>query len=173
MFVGTVVAGYLFGFWVGSAVALLASTLGATGALLGTRYLVRDLVMGLLARRRGLRGWVELMNRGINRDGLFFLLLLRLSPAVPFVMINGAMGLTRVRAWGFFWVTLGGMLPCVLIYAYVGATAARIRGMADLFSVQVWVALVLLGSLPVVMAAVVWGLRRRRRHREPAAQARQ
>ena len=68
--------GALFGRWWGTAVTSFASTAGATGAFLLSRHLLRDFVQ----RRWGAR--LEAINRGLDRDGPYYLLFLRLVPAL-------------------------------------------------------------------------------------------
>jgi uncharacterized membrane protein YdjX (TVP38/TMEM64 family) len=106
----TLAAGALFDLWLGTTVVSLASTLGATLAFLGSRYLFRDFVQ----RRFGPR--LESLDRGVERDGAFYLLTLRLVPAVPFWLVNLGMGLTRMRPRTFAVVSMIGMLPATLVY---------------------------------------------------------
>src|SRR5262245_2171029 len=91
----TLLAGALFGRWLGTGVASLAATAGATLAFLSSRYLLRDWVR----RRFGSR--LEAIDRGVERDGAFYLFSLRLVPAVPFFLINLGMGLTPMRVGTF------------------------------------------------------------------------
>src|SRR5262249_27240038 len=74
----SLVSGALFGRWIGTAVVSLAATLGATLAFLSSRYLFRDWVRCRLGAR------LAPINRGVERDGVFYLLTLRLLPVVPF-----------------------------------------------------------------------------------------
>ena len=60
-------------------------------------------------------------NRGFENDGAFYLFSLRLVPLFPFFLINLAMGLTPIRTWTFFWVSLAGMLPGTFLYVNAGA----------------------------------------------------
>src|SRR5205823_9276629 len=87
----SLLGGALFGLWLGVLVVDIAATLGATLAFLLTRYLFRDLAQRKLGAR------LEAINRGVEADGAFYLLTLRLVPAFPFFLINLAMGLTRLR----------------------------------------------------------------------------
>ena len=145
--------GALFGRWLGTAVVDLAATCGATLAFLSSRYLFRDLVQ----RRFGAR--LEAVNRGVERDGPFYLLTLRLVPLFPFVLINLGMGLTRLRTWTFFWVSLVGMLPGCFLYVNVGAELATVQSARDIVSPGVLVSLALVGILPLAVRLL---LRRRR-----------
>jgi uncharacterized membrane protein YdjX (TVP38/TMEM64 family) len=141
----TLAAGALFGRWLGTAVASLASSVGATLAFLLSRYLFRDWVQ----RRFG--GRLEAINRGIERDGAYYLFTLRLVPAVPFFLVNLGMGLTRMPARTFLWVSLLGMLPGTFLYANAGTALATINSPRDVLSPTVLISLALLGLVPLVL----------------------
>src|SRR5262249_3253266 len=96
----TLVAGAIFGRFFGAGVALLAATVGATLAFLSARFLFGNWVQNRFADR------LENFNRGFEKDGAFYLFSLRLVPFVPFFLINLGMGLTPIRTWTYFWVSL-------------------------------------------------------------------
>ncbi|MEM7587925.1 MAG: TVP38/TMEM64 family protein, partial [Acidobacteriota bacterium] len=100
----TIAGGVLFGFVVGTLVVSFASTLGATLAMLVSRYLFRDAIQERYGER------LRAFNEGIEKDGAFYLFTLRLIPVVPFAVINLVAGLTTLRTWTFYWVSQLGML---------------------------------------------------------------
>ncbi|MBM3612813.1 MAG: TVP38/TMEM64 family protein, partial [Alphaproteobacteria bacterium] len=102
--------GALFGFWWGLAIVSFASTLGASLAFLGARHLMRDWARAWLGAR------LEAIDRGLARDGVLYLLTLRLVPAVPFFAVNLSMGLTALPLRRFWWASQIGMLPGTAIY---------------------------------------------------------
>ena len=116
-----VAAGALFGLWAGMAVALGGTLLGAVIGFLASRYLMRHWVERRFARQ------AEAINRGLERDGIVYLLALRFNPLIPFFLINFARGLTRMRATTFTLVSLIGLLPASFVYANAG-TALASRG---------------------------------------------
>ena len=63
-------------------VVSIASTLGATLAFLDSRYLLRDWVQNRFGHR------MAALNRGVEKDGAFYLLTLRLVPLFPFWLVN-------------------------------------------------------------------------------------
>jgi uncharacterized membrane protein YdjX (TVP38/TMEM64 family) len=101
----TLAAGAMFGLWWGLLLVSFASSIGATLAFLGARYLLRGWVQARFGKR------LEAVDRGMAKDGVFYLLTLRLNPAVPFFLVNLGMGLTRVRAAIYYLVSQVGMLP--------------------------------------------------------------
>jgi len=136
-------AGALFGRWTGAAVVSLAATIGATLAFLSSRYLFRDWVRRRLGKR------LAAFDRGIERDGAYYLLTLRLVPLFPFFVINLGMGLTPMRAWTFARVTLLGMLPVSWVFANAGTMLASIESPQDVLSPGVLASLLLLALLPL------------------------
>ncbi len=152
----TLAAGALFGWGVGVVLVSLASTIGATLAMLVARYLLRDLV----ARRLG--RLLDEVNKGIEGDGVWYLLSLRLMPVVPFFAINLLVGLTKFPTWTYFWVSQVGMLPATLLYVNAGTQIAAIESPADLASLGVLLSLTALALFPWVLKAVVAVWQRRR-----------
>jgi len=160
----TLAGGALFGVMAGTIAVSFASTIGATLVFLAARFLFR----GSLQRRFGKR--LEAIDRGVERDGAFYLLALRLVPVFPFWLINLLMALTRIRTWTFFWVSQLGMLPATLVYVNAGTQLAQVDTLGDILSPGLIAAFVLLGLLPLLMRWTLNWLKRRkvyRGHRRP------
>lgn len=141
----TLLGGALFGRWVGTAVVSVAATVGATAAMLATRYVLRDWVRRRFGRR------LAAINRGVERDGEYYLLTLRLIPAVPFWLLNLGMGLTPIRTRTYAVVSWVGMLPATFVYVNTGTELGRIESPADVLSMRVIGALLLLACLPLAV----------------------
>jgi pyruvate/2-oxoglutarate dehydrogenase complex dihydrolipoamide dehydrogenase (E3) component/uncharacterized membrane protein YdjX (TVP38/TMEM64 family) len=160
----TIVAGALFGLGLGTLLASFASTIGATAAFLVSRYALRDAV------ERRFRGPLRSINDGLERDGTYYLLTLRLVPLFPFVVINLLMGLTRMPARTFYWVSQVGMLGGTLVYVNAGTELAQIDSLSAMGSPRVVAAFTLLGVFPWMARAALVFVRRRRvyaRWRQP------
>ena len=112
------VAGAVFGMVEGSILVMVGALIGGTLAFLVARYLARERV----ARRVAKHPLMASIDRVIGEDGLKLVFLLRLSPAVPFVLTNYALGVTRVRLLDFVIGTFG-LLPIVVILAAYGSAA--------------------------------------------------
>jgi uncharacterized membrane protein YdjX (TVP38/TMEM64 family) len=140
----TLLAGALFDLWLGATVVLLAATVGATLAFLSSRFLFHDWVQAKLGAR------METFNRGFESDGAFYLFSLRLVPLFPFWLINLAMGLTPIRTWTYFWVSLIGMLPGTMLYINVGKRLAELEDARGLISAPFLISLAVLGVAPLV-----------------------
>ena len=124
-FLLSVAAGAIFGIWKGSALVLVSATLGATAAygvaraISGTR-----LVKWMLRDRR-----VEIVRRAVVHEGAWVQFLLRLSPIVPYVLLNYALGMTRVRLRDFLLACFG-MTPTIVMYAYYGKVVGDVAKIA-------------------------------------------
>ncbi len=145
----SLLGGAVFGRWLATATVAVAATLGATLAFLSSRYLFHDFV------ERRFRARLGALNRGVERDWAYYLFTLRLVPAFPFFLINLGMGLTPLRTWTFFWVSLVGMLPGTFLYVNAGTELGNLATPADVASPGLLVALALLGLAPLALRLLV------------------
>lgn len=152
----TLAGGALFGVVWGSVLVSFASTLGATLAFL----LARLLLQGWVQQR--FQGTLKNINRGVERDGAFYLLSLRLVPAVPFFALNLAMALTRIKTWTFAWVSQLGMLPATIIYVNAGTQLGQIEAGEPILTPSLLLSLLALAVFPWIAKAVMAVLKRRR-----------
>ena len=124
----------------------------------------------MLAARTVLRDTIEKrfgnrlaeVNKGIDKDGAFYLFTLRLIPAIPFFVLNLVMGLTRIRSWTFFWVSQLGMLAGTVVYVYAGTQIASIDSLRSILSPKLIGAFVLLGIFPLVTKKTLDAFKRRK-----------
>ena len=154
----TLLAGALFGYALGTGIALFAATIGATLAFLSSRFLFREWV------QRRLGNHLAAFNRGVEKDGGFYLFSLRLVPLFPFFLINLGMGLTPIRTWTYFWVSLVGMLPGTLIYINAGVELGQLESPKDILSPGLIVSFVLLGIAPLAFRKIMQWINRARDH---------
>ncbi len=152
----TLAAGASFGLVWGTIVVSFASTLGATLAMLVARYLLRDSIEARFGRR------LAEVNKGIDREGAFYLFTLRLIPAIPFFILNLVMGLSRMKTWTFYWVSQVGMLAGTVAFVYAGTELAKIDSLSSILSPRLIGAFVLLGIFPLVARKIVDIARRRK-----------
>jgi uncharacterized membrane protein YdjX (TVP38/TMEM64 family) len=140
----TVAAGAIFGVVWGLLLVSFASSIGATIAFLVARVVLGDWV----ARR--LRRYIEPINRGIDRDGAFYLFSLRMVPVFPFFVVNLLMGLTRIGVVPFYFVSQLGMLAGTFVFVFAGTQLAEVQSLGDVLSPGMIGALTLLGIFPLV-----------------------
>jgi uncharacterized membrane protein YdjX (TVP38/TMEM64 family) len=112
----TISAGLAYGFW-GLPIALVAATTGASLAFLIARYAARDRVRRLFERRRK----IAAIDKAIAEDGWKIVLLLRLSPLIPFNLQNYLFGVTAIRFRHFVAATMVGIVPGAALYTCLGA----------------------------------------------------
>lgn len=149
---------WFFGFWRGLTLVSFASTLGATIAFLFSRYLFRDWIQ----KRFGDK--IITINHAFDREGNFYLFMMRLIPAFPFFMVNALMGLTKIKTVTFWWVSQLGMLGGTAVIVYAGSSIPDLmtlkeKGVSAVFTpgqlFQISIAFILLGIFPFVSKRIV------------------
>ena len=124
----TIASGTLFGLQTGLFVVILGANLGALCAFLLARSFLREKVAVWAAAHPRFRS----LDRVIGKQGFKVVLLTRLSPVFPFVLLNYFLGLTAVRTGAYVAANLIGMLPATFLFVYIGAAARdALAGRAD------------------------------------------
>ena len=123
----TIAAGFAYGFW-GLPIVLVAATIGASLAFLIARYVARDKIRRLIEARRK----IAAIDKAVAKDGWKIVVLLRLSPLIPFNLQNYLFGVTAIPFPHFVAATFAGIIPGTALYIYLGALgrAARSGGHA-------------------------------------------
>jgi pyruvate/2-oxoglutarate dehydrogenase complex dihydrolipoamide dehydrogenase (E3) component/uncharacterized membrane protein YdjX (TVP38/TMEM64 family) len=152
----TLAAGAIFGLATGTLLVSFASSLGATLAFLASRYVLRDTVQARFGTR------LADINKGVEKEGAFYLFTLRLVPLVPFFVINLLMGLTRMKASIFYLVSQLGMLAGTVVYVNAGTQLARIDSLRGILSPALLGSFVLLGVFPLVAKKIIDTLKQRK-----------
>lgn len=145
----TLASGAIFGLFYGTIIASVASTLGATLSFLGARYLFRQPVEQRYRER------MKAINQGLQKEGSFYLLTLRLIPAFPFFLVNLVMGLTNFSVWRFSFVSQIGMLPGTFVYVNAGTEVSKIENLNGILSPGLLASFSLLGILPLLSKWIV------------------
>jgi uncharacterized membrane protein YdjX (TVP38/TMEM64 family) len=149
-------AGALFGLVEGTLIVSFASAIGATLSFLSSRFLFRDAVQ----RRFGTR--LRDIEAGIAKDGVFYLLSLRLAPVIPYTLINLLFGLTAIPVLRFYWVSQLGMLPATAVFVNAGTQLEHLQTVSGILSPGLIVSLLMLAVLPLAARALVGVLRKAR-----------
>jgi pyruvate/2-oxoglutarate dehydrogenase complex dihydrolipoamide dehydrogenase (E3) component/uncharacterized membrane protein YdjX (TVP38/TMEM64 family) len=124
----TVGAGTLFGLKTGFLVVLVGANLGALCSFLLARSFLREKVAVWAAANPKFRS----LDEAIGHQGFKMVVLTRLSPVFPFVLLNYFLGLTAVRTSAYVIANLIGMLPATFLFVYIGAAARdAIAGQPD------------------------------------------
>ncbi|MGI1671872.1 MAG: FAD-dependent oxidoreductase [Neptuniibacter sp.] len=145
----TLAGGALFGLSTGVIVISFASTIGATLAFLFSRFLLRDWIQQRFSRQ------LDSINKGIEKEGAFYLFTLRLVPVFPFFVINLGMGLTPIKTWTFYWVSQLGMLAGTIVYVNAGTQLGKLEGLSGILSPALLLSFTLLGLLPLIGKKVI------------------
>ena len=131
----TFTAGALFGFWKGLVIVSIGSTIGAGCAFLVSRYLARNFVKRKFLNNERFKS----IDSGINEEGFKIVILARLSPVIPFFLLNYAFGITKIRFSHFLTASWMGMIPGTMVYVLMGSMgSAMISGKKSLLE---WVLL--------------------------------
>ena len=139
----------------------LSTTLGGTVSFLSTRYIFHDFIQHRFPKQ------IAMVNKGVEKEGAFYVFGLRMIPVIPFWTLNLAMGLTSMRVTVFMLATMLGMIPVLLILTYTGSQLGEIEtfSVAAVFTPGVILSLVLLASFPFIGKGLL-GLTRRITNKE-------
>jgi uncharacterized membrane protein YdjX (TVP38/TMEM64 family) len=151
----TLLAGAVFGMLWGTVLVSIASTTGATLAMLAARYVLKETIQN----RYGTM--LHKVNEGFAKEGAFYLFALRLVPIAPFFLVNMVMGLLPIKTRTFFIVSQLGMLPGTAVYVYAGTTLGQLKSFQDIASPSLLIACALLGLLPLATKKALTFIRRR------------
>ena len=152
----TLAGGAMFGLVSGSIIISFSSSIGATLACAVSRYLLRDWVQEKFGDK------LQKINKGMEKEGGFYLFTLRLVPVFPFFIINLVMGLTSIRLKTFYWVSQLGMLPATIVYVNAGKELGKIDSLSGILSPGLLVSFVLLGIFPIAAKKIIGKMRPRR-----------
>ncbi|KNZ32427.1 MAG: pyridine nucleotide-disulfide oxidoreductase [Methylibium sp. NZG] len=145
----TLAGGSIFGLVVGTVIVSFASSIGATLAFLASRYVLGDSVRARFAQR------LAEIDKGVAKDGAFYLFTLRLVPLVPFFVINLVMGLTRIKTGVYYFASQLGMLAGTVVYVNAGTQLAQIDSLRGILSPGLVGSFVLLGLFPLIAKKIV------------------
>ena len=152
----TLAGGAIFGLGWGLVLVSFASSAGATLSFLAARFVLRESIEARFGTR------LAEINRGIEKQGAFYLFTLRLIPVVPFFLINLVMGLTSMKASTFYWVSQLGMLAGTAVFVNAGTQLARLESLKGILSPGLLGSLVLLGVFPLIARKTIDTVQRRK-----------
>jgi uncharacterized membrane protein YdjX (TVP38/TMEM64 family) len=144
----TAAGGAIFGLVWGTVYVFIGASTGACLAFLIARYLAR----GWVEKKIQGQPKFEAIDRAVAAEGGKIVALLRLSPVVPFNLLNYALGLTRVRFLSYALACFA-MLPGSFLYVYLGYVAKEAAGGGGAQTVGTWV---LRGIGLTATIAVTW-----------------
>lgn len=142
--------GVLFGRWLGTAITVFSSTLGATALFLAARFIFGDAV----SRRLNQYPATARILEGFRQDAFNYLLFLRLVPIFPFWLVNLVPAITSIDTKTYFKATIIGVIPGCFVYVNLGHSLSEVNSAQDLVSFEAVLSFTLLGLfalLPVFL----------------------
>ena len=134
-------AGLMFGTLLGGALAHAGAVAAAVTQMLLTRHVARDQAAALLPKRlRGLDDFLE-------RRGFFAVLYYRIVPGLPFLGLNYAAGLSRLRVRDMALGTAIGKAPRTFAYAALGGSLTDLSSPTARIAIGALAALAIGGAL--------------------------
>jgi len=117
----TIIAGALFGPFLGAIYAISGATLGATLAFLNARYLTHGTIVNMIEGSK-----LDFIKKSVEDEGWKFVAFTRLVPLFPFNLLNYLFGLTKIKLSEYMWSSFLFMLPGTLGYVYLGYAGTEI-----------------------------------------------
>ncbi len=124
-FLLTFSSGAVFGLWRGTMLTYVGAVLGASAVFA---------LAAPLARSRFLR-WIDRdprvasTRRAVVKDSAWIMFLLRLSPLVPYNLLNYALSLSGVSFRDYLLASVG-MIPSIMMYVYYGKVVGDVTRIA-------------------------------------------
>jgi uncharacterized membrane protein YdjX (TVP38/TMEM64 family) len=118
------IAGAIFGFWVGGLAVLAGALMAANMGFICGRWLARGWVSKTIARNRT----AAQIAAAVELRGFWITVLIRLSPAVPFNLTSYVLGASTIRWITFLAASLLGMIPIKCFLVWLGASGQKLLG---------------------------------------------
>jgi uncharacterized membrane protein YdjX (TVP38/TMEM64 family) len=142
----SMVGGFLFGFVPAICMINIATTFVASIMFIIVRYYLRKSFQVKYEDK------IFMFNKEIVKRGVWYLLVVRLIPIIPFFLVNIGAGLMPVSLFTFIWTTSIGTIPLTAAYVYVGSKLTIVNGTEGLFShdmIVIYLVLTMLVLAPI------------------------
>jgi len=143
LFLG-LLSGFIFELHVAIIIVSFASILGATSAMLVSRYFIRDYIQKKFVKQS------MVVNKELSRYGSYYLFALRMSPIFPFFVINVVFGLTNIKIFSFYLISQLGMLPATYVIISIGSELNKTMIHGASLGIELIIYLTILGVLPLI-----------------------
>ena len=124
-FILTFSGGAVFGLWRGTMLTYIGALLGASAVYALAAPLARTRVLRWIDRDPR----VAATRRAVVKDSAWIMFLLRLSPLVPYNLLNYALALSGVSFRDYLLASVG-MIPAIIMYSYYGKIAGDVTRIA-------------------------------------------
>lgn len=140
----TLLGGFLFGRWWGTAITVVAATTGA--AIL---FLIARSTLGSTLKEKA-NPLYNKISLQMNKDAIGYLLFMRLVPIFPFFLVNIVPALFNIRFLPYVLTTFVGIIPGTFVYVNVGRQFGTLDSLSDLVSVETLISFTLLGIFALI-----------------------
>ena len=150
----TIGAGFAFqSVWIGTVAVSAGSTIGCICAFLFGNTLVRGWIENKVTKYE----LFDALDTAIAKKGWLIVLLLRLSPVIPFNLLNYGLGLTKVGVIEYSLCSWVGMLPATVVYVYIGTTLSDLAQIisGDIDPDPLTTSLFVIGLICTILALIV------------------
>ena len=124
-FLLTIASGAVFGLWRGTVLTYVGAVLGSSAVYALAAPLAESRFVRWTLRDRR----VAAVRAAVSTQGLRVMFLLRLSPLVPYNLLNYALALSGVRYRDFLLASFG-MVPAIVMYVYYGKVVGDVAALA-------------------------------------------
>jgi uncharacterized membrane protein YdjX (TVP38/TMEM64 family) len=140
----TLLAGSLFGNLLGTIIALIGNTIGASLAFLLSRYVLRDYVQ---KKFESTNPRIKAYDQKIKEKAVTTVIALRLIPLFPFNALNFMLGITSIPFRKYFIGSFIGMIPGTFAFVYFGESLRMLSPLNIALAITGIVLLTYLGKI--------------------------
>lgn len=140
----TLLGGFLFGKWIGTALVVTSATIGAC-----ILFIVARTSLGRTLRERA-GSLYKKIETNMQDNAVGYMLFMRLVPIFPFFLVNIVPALFNVPLRAFALTTFFGIIPGTFVYVNLGEQLGDIDSLNDLVSPQTLIAFGLLGIFALI-----------------------
>ena len=114
------IAGFIFGKWLGIFFLILGMTIGATGLYIFANYFLKEMIKEKFLNR------FKNLEEKFKKSEFIYLLIYRLIGGIPFFLSNVIPCIFNVKISNFFWATFFGMMPQLFLVVSIGSGLEKI-----------------------------------------------
>ncbi len=115
-----ILAGFIFGKWLGLIFLILGMSIGATGLYIFANYFLKEMIKNKFLNR------YRSLEKKFKKSEFIYLIIYRLVGGIPFVLSNVIPCIFNVKPSNFFWATFFGMIPQLFIVVSIGSGLEKI-----------------------------------------------
>jgi len=140
----TLTAGAILGPILSAILLTLSISIGATLAMLSSRYIFRDYI------EKKFKKEIQTIDNILNNHPVLTISAIRMIPIFPFTIINLVLGVTHIKTKNYFIGTMIGMFPIISLFSYAGQQLSQITQINDIFTTEIIIIMSLIISLSII-----------------------